>query len=65
MANKAKHAARYAAFLARVEKHQEMRQGMMFGADGKRTYGGPEKVDCRNSATAVYVKPRRVTHLPM
>lgn len=61
MSNKAKRAA----FMARVTLHQEMRQGMTFGADGKRTYRGPEKVDCRNSATAVYIKPRRVTHLPM
>jgi hypothetical protein len=61
MSNKAKRAA----YMARVQKHQDMRQGMTFGADGKRTYSGPEKVDCRNSATAVYINARPTSHLPI
>lgn len=47
-----------AAYMARVQKHQAQRVGMMFNERGERVYGGPEKLDCRNSASATYVRSK-------
>jgi hypothetical protein len=47
-----------AAYMARVQKHQAQRVGMMFSEHGERVYAGPEKIDSRNSAAATYLRSK-------
>lgn len=45
-----------AAYMARLQRHRAQRVGMTFNERGERVYGGPEKLECRNSAGATYIR---------
>ena len=47
-----------AAYMARVQRHQAQRVGMIFNERGERVYSGPEKLDSRNSAGATYIRSK-------